>query len=324
MMVGKTKRDDADENSGNKFVCGVGGVDLFDAMPEGCIAYTLSYTGPLDACRLATVSKIFKSAADSDAVWVRFLPSDYREIVARSDGGNNGLDMLDSISKRDLFFYLVDHPLLIDGSSMSFFLDKPTGKKCFTISAKKLAITWGDTPRYWAFRPLPESSRFPEVAELNSVCWLEIRGKMKTSMLSPNTTYVAYLVFKMTEGAYGFYSPAEVTVKTQGSKSETRKVYLQDEGGRNPRYQIVPRRMSLFNRIRTPFFEASPPVKKKDDKMLPNERRDGWQEVAIGEFTTRVGEDGEVEMSVLEVEAGNWKSGLIVEGMELRPKVVSE
>ncbi|KAL9233425.1 hypothetical protein vseg_008429 [Gypsophila vaccaria] len=306
-MVSKTKRDEEDESH------------LFDAMPEGCIATALSFTAPLHTCRLATVSKVFKSAADSDAVWDRFLPSDYREILARSEGGAEGL-LGDLVTKRELFFYLVDHPLLIDCSSMSFFLDKPTGKKCFVISARKLAITWGDTPRYWAFRPLPES-RFPEVAELNSVCWLEIKGTMKASMLSPNTTYVAYFVFKMNEGAYGFYSPIHVTIKAPGSKSETRKVYLQDEVGRRPRYQIVPRRMTLFNRIRTPFFEAPQPSKKEEDKMLPNVRKDGWQEVAIGELTTRVGYDGDIEMSVLEVEAGNWKSGLMVEGIELRPKL---
>lgn len=140
---------------------------------------------------------------------------------------------------------------------------------------------------------------------------------MKTSMLSPNTTYAAYLVFKMIEGAYGFYSPAQVTLKTAGGKSETRKVSLKIEEN-NQRHHIAPRRFTLFNRIQTPLLEIPLPA-----NLLPKERRDGWFEVEIGELFTLLEEDKEVEMSVMEV-AGNWKSGLIVEGIEFRPKVVSE
>ncbi|XP_074307882.1 putative F-box protein PP2-B12 [Silene latifolia] len=318
-MVGK--REEEDQAGNNKIMCTA--FDLFYVLPEGCIAAAISFTGPRDASRLSAVSKIFKSAADSDAVWTCFLPHDYQQILARSSHAGNGISLLDSLTKKDLFFHLANHPLLIDNSTKSFFLDKPTGKKCFTISARELAITWGDTPRYWAFHPSPES-RFPEVAELHSVCWLEIKGKIKSAMLSPNTTYIAYFVFKMTDAAYGFYSPAKVSVKTQGNKSESRKVYLQYEEGRNQRYQIIPRRMSLFNRIRSPFFEVPAAAKREENKMVLKERMDGWLEVAMGEVTTQVGEDSEVEMSVLEVEGGNWKSGLIVEGIEIRPKAVSE
>ncbi|KAH9611416.1 hypothetical protein KSS87_023354 [Heliosperma pusillum] len=312
------KREDDEEVGKKKMICSGGDIDLFYAVPEGCIAAAISLTGPRDASRLSAVSKIFKSAADSDAVWTRFLPEDYRQILARSKDAKRV-----SLSNKDLFLNLANHPLLIDNQTKSFFLDKPTGKKCFTISARELGITWGDTPRYWAFHPSPES-RFPEVAELHSVCWLEITGRIKSSMLSPNTTYIAYFIFKMTDAAYGFYSPVKVSVKTQGSKSESRKVYLQYEEDRNQRYQIRPRRLSLFNRIRSPFFEVPPAAKREEDKMVPKQRIDGWLEAAMGEVTIQAGEDGDVEMSVMEIEGGNWKSGLIVEGIEIRPKVVSE
>jgi len=47
----------------------------FEGLPEGCIADILSCTTPTDACRLSLVSKLFHSAAESDALWERFLPS---------------------------------------------------------------------------------------------------------------------------------------------------------------------------------------------------------------------------------------------------------
>lgn len=45
-------------------------------LPKECIAIILSDTTPADACRLSVVSKLFHSAAESDAVWRRFIPSD--------------------------------------------------------------------------------------------------------------------------------------------------------------------------------------------------------------------------------------------------------
>jgi hypothetical protein len=48
-------------------------------------------------------------------------------------------------------------------------------------------------------------------------------------------------------------------------------------------------------------------------------REDMWMEIEIGEFfTDQV--HGMVEMCLMEIENGNWKSGLVVHGIELRPK----
>ncbi|KAK3416080.1 hypothetical protein EUGRSUZ_H01647 [Eucalyptus grandis] len=42
--------------------------------------------------------------------------------------------------------------------------------------------------------------------------------------------------------------------------------------------------------------------------------------IELGEFLTKEGQDGEVEMRVMETKRGNWKAGLVVEGIEIRPK----
>jgi len=79
----------------------------FEGLPEGCIADILSCTTPTDACRLSLVSKLFYSAAESDALWERFLPSDYRSILSQC--------MLpDYPSKKALYLALSDHPLILD------------------------------------------------------------------------------------------------------------------------------------------------------------------------------------------------------------------
>ena len=63
------------------------------------------------------------------------------------------------------------------------------------------------------------------------MCWLEISGKIDTSMLSPSTLYAAYLVLKSI-GAYGFeYQPAEVSVGLVGIESCKHSVFLDAERG---------------------------------------------------------------------------------------------
>ncbi|KAF8402068.1 hypothetical protein HHK36_013020 [Tetracentron sinense] len=284
------------------------GVDFY-VLPEGCISRILSLTSPRDACRSSVVSSVFRWAAESDIVWEKFLPSDYREVISRSVSPS---PLLFS-SKKELYFRLCNTRVFIDDGNKSFALEKGSGKKCYMLGARVLTIVLADTPRNWKWRSLPES-RFSEVAELVSVSSLEIRGKMETSMLSLKTTYAAYFVFKFGErGAFGLeFHPAEVSVRfVRGceDEAESRDVYLDPVGG-----QRRQRRAGIFsNMLRLPATTSR-------RQELRTERGDGWMEIEMGEFFNDRGEDGEVEMSLTEVKGGNWKAGLIVEGIELRPK----
>ncbi|KAM7526654.1 hypothetical protein LguiA_016556 [Lonicera macranthoides] len=302
----------------------IGAIDFFNLLPEGCIANAVSLTSPRDACRLSLVGSTFRSAAESDAVWERFLPSDYQDIIARSvnrdpDDESSSQPPLAFPRKKELYFHLSDHPLIIDSGTKSFSLDKMSGKKCYMLAATDLAIVWGDTPIYWQWTSLPES-RFKEVAELVKVCWLEIRGKIGTRMLSPDTIYAAYLVFNSKAGTFGFEDyPAQVSVGICGGESKTRTVYLDPESSQ----QHVGVRRTRWPNHRGMGIMMRPQV-RRDEGQYPKRRGDGWLEVELGEYVSNSKngeENAELEMSVMEVRGGNWKSGLIVEGIEIRPKV---
>ncbi|XP_047321925.1 F-box protein PP2-B11-like [Impatiens glandulifera] len=140
-------------------------MDLLNKLPENCIAKVISLTSPEDACRISVLGSIFKSAADSDFVWEAFMPSGYRDIIARAAAPPTSFS-----STRDLFFHLADTPLIIDNGTKSFSLEKRTGRKCYMLASRDLSITWSNSPMYWRFRSLPES-RFPEVAELIFMLW---------------------------------------------------------------------------------------------------------------------------------------------------------
>ena len=83
-------------------------------LAEGCISNIVSLTSPKDACRVCAVSHIFRAAAESNAVWEKFLPSDYQAIVARSSSSSS--DSLNLTSKKQIYLSLSDNPILIDDS----------------------------------------------------------------------------------------------------------------------------------------------------------------------------------------------------------------
>lgn len=77
-------------------------------LPEECIAHIISLTSPRDACSCSAVSSKFRSVAESDTVWERFLPSYWEDIVCRS------VSPVKFSSKKALYFHLCQSPIFID------------------------------------------------------------------------------------------------------------------------------------------------------------------------------------------------------------------
>ncbi|KAM5576569.1 hypothetical protein ABKV19_007425 [Rosa sericea] len=158
------------------------------------------------------------------------------------------------------------------------------------ISAKALQILGSGSPQFWRWISLPDS-RFEEVAELLDFLWLEITGKIATWILSPSSLYKAYLVFKLTDRAYGFRSqPVKVKVIKKS-------------------YEIV---LGYWHRILG--MHASHP-QEIDEAPYPRERADGWLEIDLGEFSYER-DDELLKMSCKENSCGGFKGGLIVQGIE--------
>ncbi|KAH7574689.1 hypothetical protein JRO89_XS03G0331200 [Xanthoceras sorbifolium] len=232
-----------------------------DLLPEDCFAHILSLTSPRDACRLSLVSLTVQSVADSNAVWEKFLPSDYEEILSRL------VWKVVYSSKKELFF------------------------------------------------------RFPEVAELRTISWLEIRGKINTRMISPKTIYGAYLIVKFVDRAYGLdSSPSEVSLEVGDVVKSQGTVYLRCKENKNK--QCL-ERMYFLNRIEALRSRVYRGRERKE--RVVREREDGWFEIELGSFYNVGGGDDnndnkEVRMCLKEVKGEHLKGGLIVEGIEIRPQ----
>ena len=131
-------------------------------------------------------------------------------------------------------------------------------------------------------------NRFSEVAELHYVWWLQIRGSVDNKLLSPNTTYAAYFVFKFAKSRRGFEErPVELKVHFEGCEN----------GNSHIMYLDPPANMPNLTRV----------------------RGDGWIEIKMGEFINENKDDGNVVFSVFDFHGVSAKGGLIVEGIELRP-----
>ncbi|VAI40196.1 unnamed protein product [Triticum turgidum subsp. durum] len=122
------------------------------------------------------------------------------------------------------------------------------------------------------------------VAELLSVCWLHIYGTINSRELTPATHYAAYLVFKLTHDASGLSSPRQTSFV---------KPHEHEQGG------------GVGGVVR-----------------YPRHRVDGWLELEMGDFHTDTDICGgdDVMMEVHEWEELKWKKGLIIEGIEIRPR----
>ncbi|XP_042481596.1 F-box protein PP2-B15-like [Macadamia integrifolia] len=279
----------------------------FNSLPEDCLSYVISLTSPRDACRLALVSSFFKLASQSDTVWEKFLPSDFLQILSRS------VFSIPFSSKKQLYFNLCN-PVLLDGGKKIFKLEKSTSRKCYTLLARELSITWGSNPLYWTWKCPPHSqSRFSEVAELRTIWWLEIQGKIAASMLSPKTTYAAYLIVKFADRAYGLDTlPSETSIQTSSYQWRgTAYLRFGDEQKRSLE------QLYFSNRIQVLRSRVG-----KEEEHVPRERSDGWMEVELGEFFNS-GVEGDVKMGLKEVKGHHLKGGLIVQGIEIRPKFSS-
>ncbi|KAI4986873.1 hypothetical protein ZWY2020_019503 [Hordeum vulgare] len=151
--------------------------DEIGRLPEELLSAVLAKTTARDASRAAAVSQPFRAAADSDAVWTCFVP-------ALTD---EELEAPAPRSKKELFFLLLERPVLLQDGLMAMWLDRETLAKCYMLSARKLFIASGDMPQHWSWIPLSDS-RFSQGAQLIRVTWFEIQGQIHRTMLSPNST----------------------------------------------------------------------------------------------------------------------------------------
>ncbi|XP_024931811.3 F-box protein PP2-B10 [Ziziphus jujuba] len=220
---------------------------------------------------------------DSDAKSESLLPENIEDIISRSDSESKKL--LNSLSMNDLYFHLCKIPIFIDKGTKSISIDEGSGKICCMIGAKGLTIEHAEASECWQWKSLPETYRFSQVAESKEVWFLHIKGQIRTNMLSSKTTYGVYFVYKFAESISEFHEePVELCVK-----------FKKQQKGKGPGN----------------YLDPSQPCQ---------DGREGWREIEMGEFFIEHGENEKVVCILMQKDNDVKKAGLIVDGIEFRPK----
>ncbi|XP_073128634.1 putative F-box protein PP2-B2 [Henckelia pumila] len=196
-------------------------------LPADCITYVFSLTTPKDAVRLSVVNSTFRSHADSDAVWMRFLPSE--DIISGSTVR----------SKKDFYIRLSNFPILVDSGCKSFQLEKWSGKKIYMLIAGS-----GLTIPAWGVTRYQEIPRYMEGIATRIHRQWKVRGYINTKTLTSETNYAAYLVFRnrfLLPASDDINVPLEAYIGIKGSRVKKRSVFL--NAPQEPRAtEVIPKR----------------------------------------------------------------------------------
>ncbi|KAD6453742.1 hypothetical protein E3N88_08448 [Mikania micrantha] len=231
-----------------------------------------------------------QSISDSDAYWEEKLPTDYEDIMKWST------DILQWTTKKEAYS-IIRKGFLIDDGKKWFFLDK-NGKKCHKLSAAYIR-SWNKDEIHLS------ESRFKE-ATLHRLFGFYIDCEIQSHLLSPQTTYATYLVYKyLPENQSRFEGPVTV-IKWPGSDDNCWYVYL-----------VIPT---------TPVIRPKAdqnthnPVHRPQIKGIPQQRNDGWMEVQIWEFrTVDIIIMVRVSFYLVPYDNNSTFQGLVIQGFEVRP-----
>ncbi|KAK9050803.1 hypothetical protein SSX86_030228 [Deinandra increscens subsp. villosa] len=197
--------------------------------------------------------------SDKDTYWKQKLPQDFEDIIKWSK------DSVRWGTMKDLYSIFCRGFLINDGEEW-FSLDKD-GKKCLMLSAR--AALQEDK---WNWMSLAET-RFEEVADYCNLPKFDIFCKFRSKLLSPQTTYGTYLVYKLPEGYKNVKPPPVQVVDRDSHPKEVYSVLLD-----------IPQAPVISCNAKNKSFDPSNRLKLKG---LPKRRRDGWMEVQVHEFQTR-------------------------------------
>ncbi|GJW56608.1 kinase-like domain, phloem protein 2-like protein [Tanacetum coccineum] len=171
-----------------------------------------------------------------------------------------------------------------------FWLGEVNGKKLLMLSAKAALYKFSNVN---LFTSTPSAlSRFEEVIELLPQRVFHINCTIKSQMLSSDTEYVCYLLFKLSENCQGMHCPVKV-----------RDVLHQEN-----------------NEAEFFYFSTPSPVNINDITRVPKQREDGWMEIQVWKFNSACEfKDDSLSMNMKFASHEATMSGLIICGLEFRP-----
>ncbi|KAI7752699.1 hypothetical protein M8C21_029232, partial [Ambrosia artemisiifolia] len=221
--------------------------------------------------------------SDSDTNWEENMPTDYEDIMKLSENSLQwtAKEEAYSVFRKGFFISVGEKKRCI-----WFYLDK-NGKKC---CMSQLGTSGTKT-----FFP---ESRFGVAVQWDSLFFF-IDVEVQSRLVSSETAYAIYLVYKFPKDQSKFDAPVSVNATTHGSDVW----YICLSSHQTP--VIRPKANQNTHN----------PVNKPEMKGFPQQRNDGWMEVQIWKWQTPITIYKRLMLTHLNEKFGK----LIVEGIEFRP-----
>ncbi|KAE8037270.1 hypothetical protein FH972_009871 [Carpinus fangiana] len=128
--------------------------------------------------------------------------------------------------EREMVMKAATEEIFLEHKRKKKWADEETGHICFMFYPRSLFVTWGNR-EYWIWNCFKETSEENiEVAKLSHVCWLDMRGKLSLSELSPEVVYEIVYVVKLTKGASGWEFPILLRLSLPNGRVQERQVSL--------------------------------------------------------------------------------------------------
>ncbi|KAF5815589.1 putative protein kinase RLK-Pelle-CrRLK1L-1 family [Helianthus annuus] len=169
------------------------------------------------------------------------------------------------------------------------------GRQCLMLPAK---VVLDENEWNWVFDP-----RFGQVADCIAKK-IGINCEFSSEKLSPQTTYAAYLVYRLPHNYKDINPPVQVVDKNSGSGEEY-NIFL-----RTPQTPVI----RGNDKIKGAYNPSIRPM----IKGLPKNRSDGWMEVQVHEFIT----PASIRMITTRLQLSSYDmslAGITVQGLEFRP-----
>ncbi|XP_071718348.1 uncharacterized protein [Rutidosis leptorrhynchoides] len=162
-------------------------------------------------------------------------------------------------------------------------------KKHLMLPAKEILYNY---PNETVYRlKATGESRFQEVIEILPQQVFGINSKIQRNLLSRDTKYMCYLVFKISEKCHGLHCPVKVRNLLDPKKKETRIIYFRSPSPSNV-HKII---------------------------RVPKQREDGRMEVNVWEFNSNEVKNDLVHVNLKLISYEGTMYGLMVCGLEFRP-----
>ncbi|GJW30434.1 kinase-like domain, phloem protein 2-like protein [Tanacetum coccineum] len=171
-----------------------------------------------------------------------------------------------------------------------FWLGEVNGKKLLVLSPKAALYKFSNVDLFTSIQSA--ESRFQDVIELLPQQAFFLKCTIRSQMLSPDTEYVCYLVFKLSETCQGLHYPVKVRDILHQENNEAEFVYF-----------ITPSPSNIHSFTR-----------------IPKQREDGWMEIQVWKFNSaHEFKDDSLSMNIKFTSREGTMSGPIVCGLEFRP-----